>query len=109
MQALRPACPQPELSLEQEELAEGKHSKASKRAHKRKQKPEEEAEAPGPEDATFSEYSEKEAEFTGSVGDETSSAVQSIQQVRVGPRADHLPRSSQCQRDPHSSDGHSQG
>lgn len=34
-----------------------------------------------PEDATFNEYPEKEPEFTGSVGDETNSAVQSIQQV----------------------------
>ncbi|XP_063496647.1 PR domain zinc finger protein 15 isoform X4 [Symphalangus syndactylus] len=74
---------QPELTLEQEDLAEGKHGKAAKRSHKRKQKPEEEAGAPVPEDATFSEYSEKETEFTGSVGDETNSAVQSIQQVVV--------------------------
>lgn len=34
-----------------------------------------------PEDTTFSEYPGKEPEFTGSVGDETNSAVQSIQQV----------------------------
>lgn len=34
-----------------------------------------------PEDTAFSEYPEKEPEFTGSVGDETNSAVQSIQQV----------------------------
>ncbi|XP_047420360.1 PR domain zinc finger protein 15 isoform X1 [Sciurus carolinensis] len=74
---------QPELNLEQEELAEGKPGKAAKRSHRRKQKPEEEAGAPAPEDAAFSEYSEKEAEFTGSVGDETNSAVQSIQQVVV--------------------------
>ncbi|XP_074245334.1 PR domain zinc finger protein 15 isoform X3 [Saimiri boliviensis] len=74
---------QPELTLEQEDLAEGKHGKAAKRSHKRKQKPEEEAGTPVPEDATFSEYSEKETEFTGSVGDETNSAVQSIQQVVV--------------------------
>nr|XP_035138699.1 PR domain zinc finger protein 15 isoform X4 [Callithrix jacchus]XP_035138701.1 PR domain zinc finger protein 15 isoform X4 [Callithrix jacchus] len=74
---------QPELTLEQEDLAEGKHGKATKRSHKRKQKPEEEAGAPVPEDTTFSEYSEKETEFTGSVGDETNSAVQSIQQVVV--------------------------
>jgi hypothetical protein len=72
---------QSELGLEQEELAEGKHGKATKRSHKRKQKPEEEAGAPVPEDTAFSEYSEKEPEFSGSVGDETSSAVQSIQQV----------------------------
>ena len=38
---------QPELSLEQEELAEGKHVKATRRAPKRKQKPEEEAGATG--------------------------------------------------------------
>lgn len=73
--------PQPELSLEQEELAEGKHGKAARRAHKRKQKPEAEAAgAPVPEEAAFSEYSEKEPVLSG-VGDETDSAVQSIQQV----------------------------
>lgn len=55
--------------------------KAARRSHKRKQKPEEEAGAPVPEDAAFSEYSEKEPTFTGAVGDETDSAVQSIQQV----------------------------
>ncbi|XP_062060806.1 PR domain zinc finger protein 15 isoform X1 [Lepus europaeus] len=77
---------QPELTLEPEDVADGKHGKAAKRGHKRKQKPEEEAAAPGPEDAAFGEYSEKEAAFSGgvgSVGDETSSAVQSIQQVVV--------------------------
>ncbi|XP_036207288.1 PR domain zinc finger protein 15 isoform X2 [Myotis myotis] len=74
---------QPELSLEQEDLAEGKPVKAARRSHKRKQKPEEEAGAPVPEDAAFSEYSEKEPTFTGAVGDETDSAVQSIQQVVV--------------------------
>ncbi|KAK1344316.1 hypothetical protein QTO34_014882 [Cnephaeus nilssonii] len=74
---------QPELSLEQEDLAEGKPVKAARRSHKRKQKPEEEAGAPVPEDAAFSEYSEKEPAFTGGVGDETDSAVQSIQQVVV--------------------------
>lgn len=78
---LIPISSQPALGLEQEELAEGKHGKAAKRSHKRKQKPEEEAGAPVPEDTTFSEYPEKEPEFTGSVGDETNSAVQSIQQV----------------------------
>lgn len=73
--------PQPELSLEQEDLAEGKHVKAARRAHKRKQKPEAEAAgAPVPEEAPFSEYSEKEPVLSG-VGDETDSAVQSIQQV----------------------------
>lgn len=72
---------QPELGLEQEGLAEGKPVKAARRSHKRKQKPEEEAGAPVPEDSAFSEYSEKEPAFTGSVGDETDSAVQSIQQV----------------------------
>lgn len=77
---------QPELTLEPEDVADGKHGKAAKRGHKRKQKPEEEAAAPGPEDAAFGEYSEKEAAFSGGVGgvgDETSSAVQSIQQVVV--------------------------
>uniref|UniRef100_A0A8C0HWD2 PR domain zinc finger protein 15 n=2 Tax=Balaenoptera musculus TaxID=9771 RepID=A0A8C0HWD2_BALMU len=74
---------QPELSLEQEDLAEGKHVKAARRTHKRKQKPEEEAGAAGPEEAAFSEFSEKEATFSGGVGDETNSAVQSIQQVVV--------------------------
>ncbi|XP_053513857.1 PR domain zinc finger protein 15 isoform X1 [Artibeus jamaicensis] len=74
---------QPELGLEQEGLAEGKPVKASRRSHKRKQKPEEEAGPPVPEDSAFSEYSEKEPAFTGGVGDETDSAVQSIQQVVV--------------------------
>lgn len=77
---------QPELSLGQEDLAEGKHVKAARRTHKRKQKPEDEAGAAGPEEASFSEFSEKEATFSGGVGDETSSAVQSIQQV-AAPRA----------------------
>ena len=84
--------PQPELSLEQEELAEGKHAKAARRAHKRKQKPEAEAAgAPVPEEAAFSEYSEKEPVLSG-VGDETDSAVQSIQQVApFPPRAARVP------------------
>lgn len=75
---------QPELSLEQEDLVEGKPVKATRRTHKRKQKPEEEVGAPGPEDAAaFGEFPEKEPTFTGGVGDETDSAVQSIQQVAV--------------------------
>ncbi|NXL32606.1 PRD15 protein, partial [Glaucidium brasilianum] len=75
---------QPELALEQGELPEGKqHMKAPKRGQKRKQKSGEEEEAQVPEDPAFSEYTEKEGEFTGSVGDETNSAVQSIQQVVV--------------------------
>ncbi|XP_009889677.1 PREDICTED: PR domain zinc finger protein 15 [Charadrius vociferus] len=75
---------QPELALEQGELPEGKqHMKALKRGQKRKQKSGEEEEAQVPEDPAFSEYTEKEGEFTGSVGDETNSAVQSIQQVVV--------------------------
>ncbi|XP_062455153.1 PR domain zinc finger protein 15 isoform X4 [Rhea pennata] len=75
---------QPELALEQGELPESKqHMKAPKRGQKRKQKPGEEEEAQVPEDPAFSEYTEKEAEFTGNVGDETNSAVQSIQQVVV--------------------------
>ncbi|KFQ22210.1 PR domain zinc finger protein 15, partial [Mesitornis unicolor] len=75
---------QPELALEQGELPEGKqHTKAPKRGQKRKQKSGEEEEAQVPEDPAFSEYTEKEGEFTGNVGDETNSAVQSIQQVVV--------------------------
>ncbi|NXG35321.1 PRD15 protein, partial [Dromaius novaehollandiae] len=75
---------QPELALEQGELPEGKqHMKAPKRGQKRKQKPGDEEEAQVREDPAFSEYTEKEAEFTGNVGDETNSAVQSIQQVVV--------------------------
>ncbi|XP_074955544.1 PR domain zinc finger protein 15 isoform X7 [Phalacrocorax aristotelis] len=75
---------QPELALEQGELPEGKqHMKAPKRGPKRKQKSGEEEEAQVPEDPAFSEYTEKEGEFTGNVGDETNSAVQSIQQVVV--------------------------
>ncbi|KFP03517.1 PR domain zinc finger protein 15 [Calypte anna] len=75
---------QPELALEQSELPEGKqHVKAPKRAQKRKQKSSEEEETQVPEDPAFSEYTEKEGEFTGNVGDETNSAVHSIQQVVV--------------------------
>ncbi|NXU60762.1 PRD15 protein, partial [Horornis vulcanius] len=75
---------QPELALEQGELPEGKqHVKTPKRGQKRKQKSGEEEEAQVPEDPAFSEYTEKEGEFTGNVGDETNSAVQSIQQVVV--------------------------
>ncbi|XP_059576740.1 PR domain zinc finger protein 15 isoform X2 [Alligator mississippiensis] len=75
---------QPELALEQGELPEGKqHMKAPKRGPKRKQKAGEEEETQVPEDPAFSEYTEKEAEFAGNVGDETNSAVQSIQQVVV--------------------------
>ncbi|NXG67888.1 PRD15 protein, partial [Hemiprocne comata] len=75
---------QPELALEQGELPEGKqHVKAPKRVQKRKQKSGEEEEAQVPEDPAFSEYPEKEGEFTGNVGDETNSAVHSIQQVVV--------------------------
>ncbi|XP_061483575.1 PR domain zinc finger protein 15 isoform X2 [Rhineura floridana] len=74
---------QPDLDLEQGELPEGKHLKAHKRGHKRKHKPNEEEETQVPEDSAFSEYTEKDVEFTGNVGDETNSAVQSIQQVVV--------------------------
>ncbi|NXT20800.1 PRD15 protein, partial [Syrrhaptes paradoxus] len=75
---------QPELALEQGELPEGKqHMKTPKRGQKRKQKSGEEEETQVPEDPAFSEYTEKEGEFTGNVGDETNSAVQSIQQVVV--------------------------
>ncbi|XP_054236882.1 PR domain zinc finger protein 15 [Indicator indicator] len=75
---------QPELALEQGDLPEGKrHMKALKRGQKRKQKSGEEEEAQVPDDPAFSEYTEKEGEFTGNVGDETNSAVQSIQQVVV--------------------------
>ncbi|KAM9259261.1 PR domain zinc finger protein 15 isoform 3-T3 [Cariama cristata] len=75
---------QPELALEQGELPEGKqHMKVPKRGQKRKQRSGEEEEAQVPEDPAFSEYREKEGEFTGNVGDETNSAVQSIQQVVV--------------------------
>uniref|UniRef100_A0A8D0ED75 PR domain zinc finger protein 15 n=1 Tax=Salvator merianae TaxID=96440 RepID=A0A8D0ED75_SALMN len=74
---------QPDLALEQGELPEGKHMKSHKRVHKRKHKPGEEEENQVPDDSAFSEYAEKEVEFTGNVGDETNSAVQSIQQVVV--------------------------
>ncbi|XP_039225104.1 PR domain zinc finger protein 15 isoform X1 [Crotalus tigris] len=74
---------QPDLALEQSELQEGKHTKAHKRGHKQKHKPGEEEETQLPEDSAFTEYTEKEVEFTGNVGDETNSAVQSLQQVVV--------------------------
>ncbi|XP_056653035.1 PR domain zinc finger protein 15 isoform X2 [Monodelphis domestica] len=71
------------IGIVQGELPEGKHIKVAKRSHKRKQKPDEEEDALVSEDPAFSDYTEKEAEFTGNVGDETNSAVQSIQQVVV--------------------------
>lgn len=74
---------QPDLTLEQGDMPESKHVKAHKRGHKRKHKSGEEEESQVPEDSAFSEYTEKEVEFTGNVGDETNSAVQSIQQVVV--------------------------
>ncbi|KAK9402084.1 PR domain zinc finger protein 15 [Crotalus adamanteus] len=74
---------QPDLALEQSELQEGKHTKAHKRGHKQKHKPGEEEATQLPEDSAFTEYTEKEVEFTGNVGDETNSAVQSLQQVVV--------------------------
>lgn len=74
---------QPDLALEQGELSEGKHVKAHRRGHKRKHKSDEEEETQVPEDSAFSEYTEKDVEFTGNVGDETNSAVQSIQQVHL--------------------------
>lgn len=78
---------QPELALEQGDLPEGKrHMKALKRGQKRKQKSGEEEEAQVPDEPAFSEYTEKEGEFTGNVGDETNSAVQSIQQVSSSSR-----------------------
>uniref|UniRef100_A0A8C6XZK1 PR domain zinc finger protein 15 n=1 Tax=Naja naja TaxID=35670 RepID=A0A8C6XZK1_NAJNA len=74
---------QSDLALEQSELPEGKHTKAHKRGHKHKHKPAEEEETQLAEDSAFTEYTEKEVEFTGNVGDETNSAVQSLQQVVV--------------------------
>uniref|UniRef100_A0A670YTS6 PR domain zinc finger protein 15 n=1 Tax=Pseudonaja textilis TaxID=8673 RepID=A0A670YTS6_PSETE len=74
---------QSDLALEQSELPEGKHTKVHKRGHKQKHKPAEEEETQLPEDSAFTEYTEKEVEFTGNVGDETNSAVQSLQQVVV--------------------------
>lgn len=60
--------------------------KTLKRGQKRKQKSGEEEEAQVPDEPAFSEYTEKEGEFTGNVGDETNSAVQSIQQVSSSSR-----------------------
>uniref|UniRef100_A0A8C3EAZ0 PR/SET domain 15 n=1 Tax=Corvus moneduloides TaxID=1196302 RepID=A0A8C3EAZ0_CORMO len=66
------------------ELPEGKqHIKTPQTWPETKTKSGEEEEAQVPEDPAFSEYTEKDGEFTGNVGDETNSAVQSIQQVVV--------------------------
>ncbi|XP_029434311.1 PR domain zinc finger protein 15 isoform X2 [Rhinatrema bivittatum] len=73
---------QPDIDLEEGEVPEVKEVKVIKEL-KQKQKLEEEEDESISEDPAFSEFSEKEAEFTASAGDETNSAVQSIQQVVV--------------------------
>ncbi|XP_066555641.1 PR domain zinc finger protein 15 isoform X2 [Amia ocellicauda] len=73
---------QSSLAQEKEELSVEKPPRASK-PPKKKQKHVEEVELPDPDDPAYSDFSSKGAEFTNAVGDETSSAVQSIQQVVV--------------------------
>ncbi|MGH0185021.1 UNVERIFIED_CONTAM: hypothetical protein FKN15_016670 [Acipenser sinensis] len=70
---------QPQLALDEADLPGEKPARTPRPAKKkRKSSAGEEGEQPA-----YSEYTDKEVEFTGSLGDETSSAVQSIQQVVV--------------------------
>ncbi|XP_036380390.1 PR domain zinc finger protein 15 [Megalops cyprinoides] len=71
---------QPSLSLDKETLSGEKPSRVP-RPPKKKVKQVEEAELSESDDYTT--FASKGADFTGTVGDETSSAVQSIQQVVV--------------------------
>ncbi|XP_030059675.1 PR domain zinc finger protein 15 isoform X1 [Microcaecilia unicolor] len=73
---------QSDIDLEEGELPEIKEVKVGEEPN-HKEKLEEEGEESVSEDPAFDEYSEKEAEFTAGVGDETNSAVESIQQVVV--------------------------
>ncbi|XP_058886595.1 PR domain zinc finger protein 15-like isoform X1 [Acipenser ruthenus] len=70
---------QPQLALDEADLPGEKPARTPRPAKKkRKSSAGEEGEQPA-----YSGYTDKEVEFTGSLGDETSSAVQSIQQVVV--------------------------
>ncbi|XP_039600511.1 PR domain zinc finger protein 15 isoform X2 [Polypterus senegalus] len=81
---------QPQHTLEKIPLHGQKQIRTPK-SHKKKQKTTEEsgisvpeeAVLTVPEDTSYTQYTEKETTFTGAVGDETNSAVQSIQQVVV--------------------------
>ncbi|XP_036393678.1 PR domain zinc finger protein 15-like [Megalops cyprinoides] len=73
---------QPSLPLDKEQLSGGKPAKVTK-LPKKKLKQVEALELPDSDDAVYSDFTSKGAEFTGAIGDETSSAVQSIQQVVV--------------------------
>ncbi|XP_041088971.1 PR domain zinc finger protein 15 [Polyodon spathula] len=70
---------QPQLALDEADLPGEKQTRTPRPA-KKKQKSSARGEREQP---AYSEYTDKEVEFTGSLGDETSSAVQSIQQVVV--------------------------
>uniref|UniRef100_H3B928 PR/SET domain 15 n=1 Tax=Latimeria chalumnae TaxID=7897 RepID=H3B928_LATCH len=76
-----------ELTVDQEILPEEKQIRSLKRGQKRSQRARGgasmEEEQQEPEDSPYAPFPEKETEFTGNVGDETNSAVQSIQQVVV--------------------------
>ncbi|KAG9351748.1 hypothetical protein JZ751_022999 [Albula glossodonta] len=71
---------QPSLSLDKESLS-GEKTPRVARPPKKKAKQAEDAELSESDD--YANFTSKAADFTGAVGDETSSAVQSIQQVVV--------------------------
>nr|XP_014342016.1 PREDICTED: PR domain zinc finger protein 15 [Latimeria chalumnae] len=84
---MRRKHPEAELTVDQEILPEEKQIRSLKRGQKRSQRARGgasmEEEQQEPEDSPYAPFPEKETEFTGNVGDETNSAVQSIQQVVV--------------------------
>ncbi|XP_048872038.1 PR domain zinc finger protein 15 isoform X2 [Brienomyrus brachyistius] len=71
---------QPSLSLDKETLTSEKPPRRSK-PPKKKPKQVEEEELSDSDD--YADFADKDTDFTGAVGDETSSAVESIQQVVV--------------------------
>uniref|UniRef100_A0A8C9RQV9 PR/SET domain 15 n=1 Tax=Scleropages formosus TaxID=113540 RepID=A0A8C9RQV9_SCLFO len=73
---------QPSLALDKEPLSAEKPSRVAK-SPKKKLKPMEEEDEELSDSDDYASFSAKGPEFTGAVGDETSSAVQSIQQVVV--------------------------
>lgn len=76
------ACPQPTLTLEKASLA-GEKGHRSARPPKKKQKLQPEGPELTSDSDDYADFTAKGASFVGTVGDETSSAVQSIQQVCV--------------------------
>lgn len=73
-------CPQPTLTLDKASLT-GEKSQRSTRPPKKKQKLQPEGPELTSDSDDYGDFAAKGTSFVGTVGDETSSAVQSIQQV----------------------------